>query len=146
MASISLERKNIELKKYAHCKHFGPYNLLKQTGQKLNELMNKVLKSVSLIWNLRTLDKWWNKIRNWAHYVFEINFQPAGVPSRAMNKDRSPGAFKVQWRIRKDTGNARHSARFQFNPVYIFRNWSWTFHPINLTLSGIVFMQSFYYV
>ena len=30
-----LEQKNITLIKYAYCKHIGPYNLIKQTGQKM---------------------------------------------------------------------------------------------------------------
>ena len=37
-----LEHKNITLKKYAYYKHIGPYNLIKQAGQKMsNELTEK---------------------------------------------------------------------------------------------------------
>jgi effector-binding domain-containing protein len=37
-----LEQKNITLIKYAYCKHIGPYNLLKQTGQNMkNELTDR---------------------------------------------------------------------------------------------------------
>jgi len=32
-----LEQKTITLKKYAYCKHIGPYNLIKQTGQRMTE-------------------------------------------------------------------------------------------------------------
>ena len=41
-----LEQKNITLIKYAYCKHIGPYNLLKQTGQNMtNELKDKGLET-----------------------------------------------------------------------------------------------------
>jgi effector-binding domain-containing protein len=37
-----LEQKNINLPKYAYYKHIGPYNLIKQAGQKMtDELKNK---------------------------------------------------------------------------------------------------------
>jgi predicted transcriptional regulator YdeE len=37
-----LEQKNITLIKYAYCKHIGPYELLKQTGQNMtNELKER---------------------------------------------------------------------------------------------------------
>jgi len=32
-----LEQKNIKLTKYAYFKHIGPYSLIKQAGQKMNE-------------------------------------------------------------------------------------------------------------
>jgi predicted transcriptional regulator YdeE len=39
---IGLEQKNITLIKYAWCKHIGPYNLIKQTGQNITkELMDR---------------------------------------------------------------------------------------------------------
>jgi hypothetical protein len=39
---IGLEQKNITLIKYAYCKHIGPYNLLKLTGQNMtNELKDR---------------------------------------------------------------------------------------------------------
>jgi hypothetical protein len=40
--STGLEQKSITLTKYAYCKHIGPYNLLKQTGQNMtNELKDR---------------------------------------------------------------------------------------------------------
>jgi len=37
-----LEQKTITLIKYAYCKHIGPYNLIRQTGQNMtNELRNR---------------------------------------------------------------------------------------------------------
>ena len=42
-----LEQKNITLIKYAYCKHIGPYNLIKQTGQNMaNELKNRGLETI----------------------------------------------------------------------------------------------------
>ncbi len=39
---LGLERKNINLVKYAYYKHIGPYNLIKQSGQNMiDELKNK---------------------------------------------------------------------------------------------------------
>jgi hypothetical protein len=41
--SLGLERKNINLIKYAYYKHIGPYNLIKRAGQNMiDELKNKV--------------------------------------------------------------------------------------------------------
>lgn len=41
-----LEQKNITLSRYAYYKHIGPYNLLKQVGQNMqDELKNRHLKS-----------------------------------------------------------------------------------------------------
>jgi effector-binding domain-containing protein len=40
--NIGLEQKNITLIKYAYYKHVGPYNLIKQTGQKMaNEIKSR---------------------------------------------------------------------------------------------------------
>ncbi len=37
-----LEQKSISIVKYAYCKHIGPYNLIKQTGQNMkNELQDR---------------------------------------------------------------------------------------------------------
>lgn len=36
-----LERKNINLQKYAYYKHVGPYNLIKQSGQNMREEIAK---------------------------------------------------------------------------------------------------------
>lgn len=36
-----LEQKSIALVKYAYCKHIGSYNLLKQTGQNMNDELKK---------------------------------------------------------------------------------------------------------
>jgi effector-binding domain-containing protein len=42
-----LEHKNITLIKYAYCKHIGPYNLIKQTGQNMaNELKNRGFETI----------------------------------------------------------------------------------------------------
>ncbi|HXL55996.1 MAG TPA: hypothetical protein VN958_07055 [Chitinophagaceae bacterium] len=43
---LGLERKNINLVKYAYYKHIGPYNLIKQSGQNMiDELKNKGLET-----------------------------------------------------------------------------------------------------
>jgi effector-binding domain-containing protein len=40
--NYGLEKKTIDLKKYAYFKHIGPYNRIKQTGQNMtNELMKQ---------------------------------------------------------------------------------------------------------
>jgi len=36
-----LEQKIVDLKKYAYCKHIGPYNLIKQNGQRMSEWLAK---------------------------------------------------------------------------------------------------------
>jgi effector-binding domain-containing protein len=36
-----LEHKNLRLTKYAYYKHIGPYNLIKQTGQAMNDEIRK---------------------------------------------------------------------------------------------------------
>jgi len=36
-----LEQKNLSLPKYAYYKHVGPYNLIKQTGQTMNDELKK---------------------------------------------------------------------------------------------------------
>jgi hypothetical protein len=36
-----LEQKNINLVKYAYCKHIGPYHLIKQTGQNMRAELNR---------------------------------------------------------------------------------------------------------
>jgi len=36
-----LEQKSITLVKYAYCKHIGPYNLIKQTGQAMNDELKR---------------------------------------------------------------------------------------------------------
>ncbi len=38
---IGLEQKSISLIKYAYCKHTGPYHLIKQTGQAMNDELKK---------------------------------------------------------------------------------------------------------
>jgi hypothetical protein len=36
-----LEQRSLSLSKYAYCKHVGPYNLIKQTGQIMNDELKK---------------------------------------------------------------------------------------------------------
>lgn len=38
---FGLERKSITLQKYAYYKHVGPYNLIKNAGQRMNDEINK---------------------------------------------------------------------------------------------------------
>jgi hypothetical protein len=38
---LRLEEKNIILKNYAYCKHVGPYNLIKQSGQAMQDELKK---------------------------------------------------------------------------------------------------------
>jgi hypothetical protein len=38
---LGLEKKNITLKKYAYYKHIGPYNLVKQSGQAMQDELKK---------------------------------------------------------------------------------------------------------
>jgi effector-binding domain-containing protein len=39
--NLTLEKKNIDLAKYAYYKHIGPYNLIKQSGQNMIGELNK---------------------------------------------------------------------------------------------------------
>jgi hypothetical protein len=39
--NTGLEQKSLSLSKYAYCKHIGPYNLKKQTGQIMNDELKK---------------------------------------------------------------------------------------------------------
>jgi hypothetical protein len=53
-----LEQKTILLSKYAYCKHIGPYNPLKQTGDNMqNEIRKMGLKPVLPYIEIRALDK-----------------------------------------------------------------------------------------
>ena len=38
---IGLEQKSVTLTKYAYCKHVGSYNLIKQTGQVMNDELKR---------------------------------------------------------------------------------------------------------
>lgn len=39
--NYGLERNKIDLEKYAYCKHVGPYNLIKETGQAMRNYLAK---------------------------------------------------------------------------------------------------------